>query len=94
MPQTQTQRRRRAVSDDSEEDDAEDNGESMMDTDGDEQIVKRFVRYALACEYQRMPIRRAGILEKGPFSCPTSFSIPTIAMIRTFRAIIYDNEPT
>lgn len=33
--------------------------------DPDEQVVKRFVRYALACENQRKPIRRADILERG-----------------------------
>ena len=41
-----------------------------MDVDGDEadsqdQVVKKLVRYALACEYQRMPIKRANITEKG-----------------------------
>jgi hypothetical protein len=41
-----------------------------MEVDGDEadsqdQVVKKLVRYALACEYQRMPIKRANITEKG-----------------------------
>lgn len=41
-----------------------------MDVDGDEadsqdQLVKKLVRYALACEYQRIPIKRANITEKG-----------------------------
>lgn len=41
-----------------------------MDVDGDgddtqDQVVKRLVRYALACEYQRLPIKRANITEKG-----------------------------
>lgn len=43
-----------------------------MEVDGDEdsqdQVVKKFVRYALACEYQRMPIKRANITEKGKHS--------------------------
>ena len=29
------------------------------------QLVKRLVRYAIACEYSRLPIRREGIREKG-----------------------------
>lgn len=33
--------------------------------DGSEELVKKLVRYALACEYSRMPIRRDGIREKG-----------------------------
>jgi len=40
-----------------------------MEVDGDEadsqdQVVKKLVRYALACEYQRMPIKRTNITEK------------------------------
>ena len=33
--------------------------------EGDAQVVKRFVRYALACEYQRKYIRRADVTDKG-----------------------------
>lgn len=36
--------------------------------EGDAQVVKRFVRYALACEYQRKYIRRADVTEKGSSS--------------------------
>jgi hypothetical protein len=48
-----------------------------VDSDGDEhmdevgsrdetrQLIKNLVRYALACEYSRTPIRRDGIKEKG-----------------------------
>ena len=48
-----------------------------VDEDGDEhmgeagqrdetsQLIKNLVRYALACEYSRTPIRRDGIREKG-----------------------------
>ena len=44
-----------------------------MDVDGSEadsqeQAVKKLVRYALACEYQRIPIKRANISEKGSCS--------------------------
>lgn len=41
-----------------------------MDVDGEEtldQAVKKLVRYALACEYQRISIKRAGISEKGQY---------------------------
>jgi len=30
-----------------------------------DQLVKKMIRYALACEYSRTPIRRDGIKEKG-----------------------------
>jgi hypothetical protein len=36
------------------------------DADSQEQVVKKLVRYALACEYQRLPIKRTSITEKGP----------------------------
>jgi len=29
------------------------------------ELIKKMVRYALACEYSRTPIRRDGIKEKG-----------------------------
>jgi hypothetical protein len=35
------------------------------DAESQDQVVKRLVRYALACEYQRLPIKRANITEKG-----------------------------
>lgn len=31
----------------------------------DEQLVKKLIRYAIACEYSRTPIRRDGIKERG-----------------------------
>ena len=37
----------------------------MDGEESQEQVVKKLVRYALACEFQRLPIRRAGISEKG-----------------------------
>lgn len=72
-PTQSTQRRRRAPAEDaSEEDDVEEEAGDEMEADGDEadsqdQVVKKLVRYALACEYQRMPIKRANITEKGVF---------------------------
>ena len=70
-PTQSTQRRRLApAEDDSEEEDVEEEIADEMEVDGDEadsqdQVVKKLVRYALACEYQRMPIKRANIAEKG-----------------------------
>jgi melanoma-associated antigen len=40
-------------------DDEDEDGESQ------DQLVKKLVRYALACEYSRQPIRREGIRDKG-----------------------------
>lgn len=31
----------------------------------DEQLAKKLIRYAIACEYSRTPIRRDGIKERG-----------------------------
>jgi hypothetical protein len=57
------------------QDDSEDNDDFDEDVDGDvemgganfsdeAQLVKKLVRYALACEHSRTPIRRDGIREK------------------------------
>jgi hypothetical protein len=35
------------------------------EADSQDQVVKKLVRYALACEFQRLPIKRIGITEKG-----------------------------
>lgn len=35
------------------------------DNTSEDQLVKKLVRYALACEYARIPIRRDGIRDKG-----------------------------
>jgi melanoma-associated antigen len=68
------QSKRRQESDD---DDDVDQDETMdIDTagSGDEaQMIKKLVRYALACEYARMPIRRDGIREKVLGNNPRSF---------------------
>lgn len=66
-----TQRRKgkqRASEDDEEEEEDEESDNGMeLDAgeDSQEQLTKKLIRYALACEYQRIPIRRAGITEKG-----------------------------
>jgi hypothetical protein len=69
MPQTQRRRRAHSdVSEEEEEEEEEEENDGDMDVDGvegEEQLVKKFVRYALACEYQRLPIRRAAVSEKG-----------------------------
>ncbi|KAI6369987.1 hypothetical protein MCOR25_004330 [Pyricularia grisea] len=58
-----TQRRRRAGDEDSEGASGEANG---VEGDGsiESQLIKKLVRYALACEYSRTPIRREGIRDK------------------------------
>ncbi|KAH8597710.1 MAGE family-domain-containing protein [Bisporella sp. PMI_857] len=59
-----TQRRRQSPSDGEEDEDLENADALDEGQEGDEQAVKKLVRYALACEYQRKPIRRADITEK------------------------------
>lgn len=50
-------------------DDVDDDGDEHMEhigqRDETSQLIKNLVRYALACEYSRTPIRRDGIKEKG-----------------------------
>ncbi|KAK9777361.1 putative MAGE family-domain-containing protein [Seiridium cardinale] len=60
------QSRRQQDSDEEEDDEQQDeNGDVDMAGAGDEaQLVKKLVRYALACEYARIPIRRDGIRDK------------------------------
>ncbi|KAK4247810.1 MAGE family-domain-containing protein [Corynascus novoguineensis] len=73
------QRRRRQAVEDYEDEDAQHqlpHSPDNVDEDGDEhmgeaeqrdetsQLIKNLVRYALACEYSRTPIRRDGIREK------------------------------
>jgi MAGE family len=44
------------------------NGDEPMggvERDETSQLIKKLVRYALACEYSRTPIRRDGVKEKG-----------------------------
>jgi hypothetical protein len=67
---TQRNRRRAPPSEDDSEEEVQEEDEEMPDADADaepnsqDQLVKKLVRYALACEYQRLPIRRNGITEK------------------------------
>lgn len=44
------------------DEDAEMNGATSS---VDEQLAKKLIRYAIACEYSRTPIRREGIKERG-----------------------------
>ncbi|KAJ8121860.1 hypothetical protein ONZ43_g1797 [Nemania bipapillata] len=56
-----------AASQSSENDDTGDidmDRNTGADSTSDDQLVKKLVRYALACEYARMPIRRDGIRDK------------------------------
>ncbi|KAI1434133.1 MAGE protein [Xylaria sp. CBS 124048] len=61
---------RRAPESDNESDPSENDDDQDVDmdasagTDGDDQLVKKLVRYALACEYARIPIKRDGIKER------------------------------
>jgi len=49
--------------------DVDDDGDERMgevgQRDETSQLIKGLVRYALACEYSRTPIRRDGIRDKG-----------------------------
>ncbi|CCC08804.1 hypothetical protein SMACR_05444 [Sordaria macrospora] len=75
MPPTQRQRRQAVESDEDEDvhqrpDSPGDDGNSDVDymhgveRDETSQLIKKLVRYALACEYSRTPIRRDGIKER------------------------------
>ncbi|KAG4437479.1 hypothetical protein IFR05_007034 [Cadophora sp. M221] len=66
--QTQRGRKQAVESDDESEEDAEP-GDDTMEVDGDldesqDQVVKKMVRYALACEFQRKSIKRQDISDK------------------------------
>ncbi|OTB12886.1 hypothetical protein K445DRAFT_320716 [Daldinia sp. EC12] len=61
------QSRRKNESDDSEASEEDQDGDVDMERTGDgteDQLVKKLVRYALACEYARIPIKRDGIRDK------------------------------
>jgi hypothetical protein len=68
-PYTQTQRNRRGGSSDGDDvDEARENGSANGSGSGSgsvQQLAKNLVRYALACEYARRPIKRQEINEKG-----------------------------
>ncbi|XDG07943.1 hypothetical protein ABKA04_007558 [Annulohypoxylon sp. FPYF3050] len=68
-PRRRRQSRRNNEWDDSEpsEDDQDGDGDVDMERTGDgaeDQLMKKLVRYALACEYARVPIKRDGIRDK------------------------------
>ncbi|KAI2463580.1 MAGE-domain-containing protein [Annulohypoxylon bovei var. microspora] len=66
-PRRRRQSRRNNVSDDSDASEEDQDGDVDMEKAGDgadDQLVKKLVRYALACEYARIPIRRDGIRDK------------------------------
>jgi len=49
-----------------EEEEANVEGESMdVEPTPDEQLAKKLIRYAMACDFSRVAIRRDGIKEKG-----------------------------
>lgn len=81
-PTQSTQRKRRSTPEEepSEEEEPEDEDSPAEEsnegnTDGLESSVKKLVRYALACEYQRQTIKRSGITEQGtPLLSPNSFA--------------------
>ncbi|KAI0130105.1 MAGE family-domain-containing protein [Xylariales sp. AK1849] len=61
------QSRREPDSNESTESEHDEDGDADMAGSGasdERQLVKKLVRYALACEYARMPIRRDGIRDK------------------------------
>ncbi|KAI1392229.1 MAGE-domain-containing protein [Hypoxylon trugodes] len=61
------QSRRNNESDNSEASEDDQDGDVDMEKAGngtEDQLVKKLVRYALACEYARIPIRRDGIRDK------------------------------
>ncbi|KAI0848227.1 MAGE-domain-containing protein [Daldinia vernicosa] len=61
------QSRHKHESDDSESESEDQDGDVDMEKTGDgteDQLVKKLVRYALACEYARIPIKRDGIRDK------------------------------
>ncbi|KAK4554805.1 hypothetical protein LTR86_007953 [Recurvomyces mirabilis] len=62
-PEPQTQRRRTTQHQEDDEEGYGDDNSNGTDSNTD-QIVKKLVRLALACEYQRRPIRRTDISEK------------------------------
>ncbi|KAI1343312.1 MAGE-domain-containing protein [Xylariaceae sp. FL0016] len=60
--------------DDDDSDKDEDGDHSMNHTDStDDQLIKKLVRYALACEYARIPIKRDGIRDKVLGNNPRAF---------------------
>jgi hypothetical protein len=67
----QQRRNGRAEDDDDDEAEAEDSDNDMdedapsAEQSADNLLAKKLVRYALSCDYSRIPIRRDGIKERG-----------------------------
>lgn len=59
----QRQRRHDPESDEEDEDVEEDSHNGVESADS--QLIKKLVRYAMACDFSRTPIRRDGIKDKG-----------------------------
>ncbi|KAI1771619.1 MAGE-domain-containing protein [Hypoxylon cercidicola] len=76
-PRRRRQSRRNESDDpDASEEDQDGDGDVDMERAGDstdDQLVKKLVRYALACEYARIPIKRDGIRDKVLGNNPRSF---------------------
>ena len=66
-PSERPRQRRRPDDNDEEEAASDDSNEpetANRDDSGETQLVKKLVRYALACDYSRVPIRRDGIRDR------------------------------
>lgn len=63
----QRPRQRQRREDPQTEDEDEDVGDDSHDgtESADSQLIKKLVRYAMACDFSRTPIRRDGIKDKG-----------------------------
>ncbi|KAI4860968.1 MAGE-domain-containing protein [Hypoxylon rubiginosum] len=75
-PRRRRQSRRNNESDDPDASEEDQDGDVSMERAGDgtdDQLVKKLVRYALACEYARIPIKRDGIRDKVLGNNPRSF---------------------
>lgn len=64
ISETQTQRTGRIQASPTYEDNDEVDGGHDSSSTGIEQLAKRLVRYALACEYSRVPIKRPDVSSK------------------------------
>lgn len=60
----QRQRREEPESEEEDEEDYEGDTHNGIESP-DSQLVKKLVRYAMACDFSRTPIRRDGIKDKG-----------------------------
>lgn len=57
--------RQRRNHDESAEEEGSEHGAVDSEASAEDQLAKKLVRYALACEFSRTPIRRDGIKERG-----------------------------